>query len=81
MTIGEDQTNLGRIDLVVQTSNTIFIMEFKTRGSAQEALQQIEDKHYFQKYLISAKKIILVGIFIDMEKRNITEWLVKEVVR
>ncbi len=76
-TIGEDSTNLGRIDLVIQTQNKIYLVEFKTRGSAQEALQQIEDKQYAQKYLMANKKIVLVGIFIDVEKRNITEWVSK----
>ncbi len=79
ITLVEEQTNLGRIDLVMQTSSTIFIMEFKTRGSAQEALKQIEDRQYAQKYLLSSKKIILVGIFIDVEKPNITDWVVKEI--
>ncbi len=76
--VGEDQTNLGRIDMVAQTSNTIFIMEFKTRGSAQQAFQQIENTKYAQKYLLSKKKIIFVGIFIDTKQRNLTEWVSKE---
>ncbi len=78
-TIGEDSTNLGRIDMVAQTSNTIFIMEFKTRGSAQEALSQIEEKKYAQKYLVSGKRSMLAGIFIDVEKRNIDSRLTKTI--
>ncbi len=45
--------------------------------SAQDALAQIEEKHYAQKYLMSQKTIVLVGIFIDVEKRNIESWVTK----
>ncbi len=73
----EEQTNLGRIDMVVFANETIFLMEFKTRGSAEQALEQIETKKYAQKYLMRGKKIVLVGIFIDVEKRNIDSWVSK----
>ncbi len=74
----EDQTNLGRIDMTIITSKLIYIIELKTRGSVQDALKQIEDTKYAQKYLMAGKKIILVGIFIDIKQRNITEWLYKK---
>ena len=37
----EYHTNEGRIDLVLQTDQYIYIMEFKLNGTAEEALQQI----------------------------------------
>ena len=42
----EYHTSEGRIDLVLQTDKFIYIMEFKLNGTAEEALQQINDKHY-----------------------------------
>ncbi len=69
----EDQTNLGHIDMTIITTDLIYVIELKTRGSAQEVLQQIKEKQYAQKYFMSSKKIILVGIFIDIKKRNIQE--------
>lgn len=42
----EYHTSRGRIDLVLQTDKFIYIMEFKLNGTAEEALQQINDKHY-----------------------------------
>ena len=42
----EYHTSKGRIDLVLQTDKLIYVMEFKLDGTAEEALQQIHDKHY-----------------------------------
>lgn len=39
-------TSEGRIDLVVKTDKYIYVMEFKLNGTAEEALKQINDKHY-----------------------------------
>ena len=47
--IGEDVTNKGRIDLTLKLSNAIYIIEFKTDGS--DALAQIKDRKYHEKYL------------------------------
>ncbi len=73
----EDQTNLGRIDMTIITTDLIYIVELKTRGSTQEALEQIEGKQYTQKYLMSKKTIVLIGIFINVGKRNIESWVSK----
>ncbi|MBA3954616.1 ATP-binding protein [Candidatus Dependentiae bacterium] len=77
----EVMTNIGRIDMTIETLTHIFIFEFKVQGSAQEALQQIEEKNYHQKYLMNNKEIVLVGVKFDMKKRNLYEWLIKEVIQ
>ena len=72
--IGEDVTNRGRIDLTVKIDNLIYIIEFKV--GTEDALQQIKDKNYAQKYISENKTIYLVGINFDKEKKNISnfEW-------
>ena len=72
--VGEDVTNKGRIDLTLKTENTIYIMEFKVNASF--ALQQIEEKKYYEKYLEENVPIYLVGIEFDTKERNISnlEW-------
>ena len=42
----EKETSKGRADCVYETPNDVYIFEFKLDGSADEALQQIEDKGY-----------------------------------
>ena len=64
----------GRIDLLIKFSDKIYIIEFKCNQSAKAAIQQINDKNYALKYRQTGKKIILMGINFDSEKRNISEW-------
>lgn len=75
----EVMTNIGRIDMTIETTNNIHIFEFKIQGSAQEALHQIEEKKYYQKYLMSQKKITLIGVLFDLKKRNIDDWIIKNI--
>ncbi len=76
---GEAHTNNGRIDAVIHTNTHIYIFEFKLNDSAESALNQIQDKHYYQKYLHDGKTINLIGVAFNAETRNIEQWLIKEV--
>jgi hypothetical protein len=71
----EVTTNKGRIDAVVETEKEIFIFEFKLQGTAEEALQQILDKGYGQKYQGKNKVIRLFGVSFDPQERNIGRWV------
>jgi len=73
--IGEDVTNKGRIDLTIKIKNIIYIIEFKVNAKKGEALQQIKDKKYSEKYQNSSK-LYLVGIEFDEKEKNIVnfEW-------
>ncbi|MCK9225135.1 MAG: PD-(D/E)XK nuclease domain-containing protein [Candidatus Muirbacterium halophilum] len=67
--IAEDITNKGRIDITIKLPDIIYIIEFKTDG--KNALKQIKEKKYHQKYLDNNKKIILLGIEFDKNERNV----------
>jgi len=75
---GEVETNIGRIDAVMETESHIFIMEFKV-GKASEALNQIKEMKYYEKYLPTPKKIKIIGIGFDVEEKNIKEYLVEDI--
>ena len=70
--IGEDVTNLGRIDLTVKIANIIYIIEFKI--GSNDALEQIKIKNYHQKYINENKTIYLIGINFNKEQKNISEF-------
>lgn len=72
----EVSTNIGRIDLVIEFPAILYIFEFKIKGSAQQAIHQIEEKQYAQKFKFDNKKVITVGILFNTKKKNIEEWLV-----
>ena len=73
----EYHTNDGRIDLVLQTEKFIYIMEFKLNGTAEEALQQINDKHYALPFEADGRKLFKRGINFSEKTRNIEKWVVE----
>jgi hypothetical protein len=70
--VAEDITNKGRIDLTVLMPEAIYVCEFKVDGS--DALAQIQEKRYYEKYLDEKKDIYLVGIEFDTKERNISKF-------
>lgn len=74
----EVQTNEGRIDAVIETESTIYIMEFKL-GLAEAAIKQIKEKKYYQKYFNAKKKVQIIGIGLDSQKRNISGYLMEKI--
>ena len=75
---GEVKTNDGRIDMVVDLPDDIYIVEFKLDRPAAEAMEQIKGKDYAGKYALSKKRVTLVGISFSAAKRTIVEELVEE---
>ena len=74
--IGEDVTNYGRIDITLFVEDTIYIVEFKMKENKMNALKQIKEKKYYEKYLYQNKQIYLIGVEFDEEIKNISsfEW-------
>ncbi len=77
----EDATTLGRVDATIKTKQNIFVVEFKIRGTAQQAIQQIKDKRYAYKYAPIGLPIIFIGIIFDPEVRTVTEILFEDFKR
>ena len=73
----EYHTSRGRIDLVLQTDSYVYVMEFKLDGTAEQALQQIEDKQYALPLAKDSRKVYTIGVNFSSETRNIDKWIVK----
>ena len=73
----EYHTSQGRIDLVLQTADYVYVMEFKLDGSAEEALRQIEEKQYALPFAGDRQKVYRIGVNFSSETRNIEKWIVK----
>lgn len=74
----EYHTSNGRIDLVLQTPDYIYVMEFKLNGTAEEALAQINDKGYAIPFEKDSRTIYKIGVNFSAETRNIDRWVVEE---
>ncbi len=71
----EVKTNKGRMDAVITTPKFIYIFEFKLDQSAEAAIAQIKGREYYQKYLLSEKQLILVGVNFDSKTGQIDDWV------
>lgn len=73
--IVEQHTVKGRIDITMETADTIYVMELKFNKTAEEALSQIEAKHYADAFKMSGKKVVKVGLNISVKDEvNCLEW-------
>jgi predicted AAA-ATPase/PD-(D/E)XK nuclease superfamily protein len=71
-------TSKGQIDMVVDTKQYLYVFELKFIKSSQEALDQIKNKKYFEKYLFLQKPVVLVGLSFDMHEKELTIDAIKE---
>ena len=73
----EYRTSKGRIDLVLQTGDYIYVMEFKLDGSAEEALEQIEDRQYALPFASDPRRLFKIGVNFSSQTRNIEKWVIR----
>ena len=74
-TSAEVRSARGRADAVVKTPKYIYVFEFKLNGTAEQALQQIDEKGYLIPYQADDREVVKVGVEFSAEKRNINRWL------
>ena len=74
----EEDSAIGRADAVVHMPNATFVFELKYDGSAESAIQQIDDKGYLIPYSADGKRLFKLGINYDSNQRTITDWIIKE---
>lgn len=73
----EVHTPNGRVDVVMETEDTLYLIELKLNKSAQSAMQQINLKQYGQRFARCGKPIVKVGVNFDAKKGNIEDWVIE----
>jgi hypothetical protein len=68
----EPNVHTGRPDLVIDTEKQIFIVELKLNKSADNAMAQMKERRYHEKYQMNDKPITLVGINFEYGKKKIS---------
>ena len=74
----EVHTPTGRVDVVMKTSNAIYLFELKLNKSAEAAMKQIAIKDYASKFALAGLPIVKVGINFDPDRRTISEWTIEQ---
>ena len=70
----ERHTSDGRMDMLIQTKDYIYILEFKMDKSADEALAQIEEKQYAKPFEMDSRKLYKIGVNFSSATRRIDGW-------
>ena len=52
-------------------------MEFKLDGTAEEALHQINEKHYVRPFETDGRELFKIGVNFSAAARNIEKWIVE----
>ena len=73
----EQHTFRGRTDITMETKDTIYVIELKFNKSAQEALDQINNKHYADAFALKGKNVEKIGMnfMIDEDKTIVLDWV------
>lgn len=70
----ERATSNGRIDLIIQTKEFIYIFELKVNADADVALRQIDEKGYARPFEGDSRKLFKIGVNFSTATRRIEDW-------
>ena len=75
----EVRTPRGRVDMVLRTKTTLYVMELKLDKSADRAMEQIDLKNYPKRFALCGLPIVKVAVSFDSEQCTIGEWKILKV--
>jgi hypothetical protein len=70
----EQSSSHGRADLIVDTGQMVYVIEFKVvelTGDGQKAIDQIREKGYHHSYVQAGRKVMLIGMDFSKLERNL----------
>ena len=78
-------TSRGRIDMVCFAPGNVVIAEMKVASgqeagerAADEAVRQIRERGYAERFACDQRRVQLLGISFDCERHNIAAWRCEE---
>ena len=73
----EVRTATGRVDMVMRTTQKLYLFELKLNRSAEAAMKQIDLKNYPTRFALCQLPVVKVGINFDAEQHTITDWQIE----
>ncbi|WP_349953481.1 ATP-binding protein [Bacteroides finegoldii] len=74
----EVRTPRGRVDVVLRTKTTLYVMELKLDKTAGEAMEQINLKNYPESFALCGLPVVKVAINFDSERGTIGDWMIEK---
>ncbi len=75
----EEHTSYGRIDLLIENSKYVYIIELKYDKSSRLAFDQIEEKQYARKFKGDSRTIFKIGANFSSKTRTLENPVIEEV--
>ena len=66
----------GRVDMVVWMPDATYVFELKVNGTAQQALEQIDQKGYAFPYQTEGRRVVKVGVRFNADTRVPEDWVI-----
>lgn len=73
----EVHTPRGRVDIVLRTRTTLYVIELKLDKTADAAMNQINLKNYPERFALCGLPVVKVGINFDSERRTLGDWKIE----
>ena len=73
----EVRTPRGRVDMVLRTKTTLYVMELKLDKNADMAMEQIDLKNYPERFALCGLPVVKVAVNFDSERCTIGEWRIE----
>lgn len=73
----EVHTPHGRANIILSFLRKIYLIGMNLNDSADKAMEQINLKKYSERFALSRKPVVKVGVNFSKETRNITSWFVE----
>mgnify|MGYP000742547461 FL=1 len=74
----EVRTPQGRVDVVLRTPTTLYLIEAKLNRTAKAAMQQINLKNYPERFALCGLPVVKVGINFDLERKTLGDWAIEK---
>ncbi|WP_300694217.1 ATP-binding protein [uncultured Phocaeicola sp.] len=73
----EVRTPKGRVDVVMRTADTLYVIELKLGKDADAAMSQINLKNHPGRFALSGLPVVKVGINFDPENHTLGDWIIE----
>lgn len=70
----EVRTPKGRVDIVMRTATTLYVMELKIGEEAAAGMKQIDLKDYPSRFALYGLPMVKVAVSFDKESHAIGDW-------
>ena len=74
----EVRTPRGRVDMVLRTATTLYVVEVKLDKSAETAMQQIDLKQYPERFALCGLPVVKVAVNFNRETHTISDWIISK---